>query len=238
VLLADCAAKLIRKLSGHSGIGEAPSNVVAPVFAAAASALHLYAVVGVKLMHGIQFPAEAAFRHEHFHNVRNACSVASGVVRSSLGIARDHTKIFNAFPVGFIYFRLMDGAEAPESSSTAQLMHRGPLISELEDAVRHGSQEKRVKTLRGITDLFLNAKERLSEEQIKVFDEVLCHLITRMEARALIELSERLAPINNASSNVIHTLAVDDEIAIAGPVLSLSDRLTTPDLVEIAMAKS
>ena len=89
----------------------------------------------------------------------------------------------------------------------------------------------------GITDLFLGTKERLSEEQIEVFDEVLCHLITRMEARALIELSERLAPINNAPNNVIHTLAVDDEIAIAGPVLSLSDRLTTPDLVEIAMAK-
>src|SRR6478752_7618106 len=111
-------------------------------------------------------------------------------------------------------------------------MHRGPLMSELEDAVRHVSQEKRVRTLRGITDLFLGAKERLSEEQVEVFDEVLCHLITRMEARALIELSERLAPINNAPTNVIHTLAVDDEIAIAGPVLSLSDRLTTPDLVE------
>ena len=124
------------------------------------------------------------------------------------------------------------------STSTAQLMNRGPLISELEDAVRHGSQEKRVRALRGITDLFLGTKERLSEEQIDVFDEVLCHLITRMEARALIELSERLAPINNAPTNAIHTLAVDDEIAIAGPVLTLSDRLTTPDLVEIATAKS
>ena len=123
------------------------------------------------------------------------------------------------------------------STSTAQLMNRGPLISELEDAVRHGSQEKRVRALRGITDLFLGTKERLSEEQIDVFDEVLCHLITRMEARALIELSERLAPINNAPTNAIHTLAVDDEIAIAGPVLTLSDRLTTPDLVEIATAK-
>lgn len=124
------------------------------------------------------------------------------------------------------------------STSTAQLMNRGPLISELEDAVRHGSQEKRVRALRGITDLFLGTKERLSEEQIDVFDEVLCHLITRMEARALIELSDRLAPINNAPTNAIHTLAVDDEIAIAGPVLTLSDRLTTPDLVEIATAKS
>ena len=34
-----------------------------------------------------------------------------------------------------------------------------------------------------------------------------------------------------------YTLALDDEIAVAGRVLALSDRLTTQDLVEIAMAK-
>src|SRR6187401_842057 len=124
------------------------------------------------------------------------------------------------------------------SSTKTQPIYRGPLISELEQAVRIGSQETRVKALRRITDLFLGTKEKLSEEQIEVFDEVLSHLITRMESTALIELSERLAPVNNAPNNVIHTLAVDDEIAIAGPVLSLSDRLTTPDLIQIAMAKS
>jgi uncharacterized protein (DUF2336 family) len=112
------------------------------------------------------------------------------------------------------------------------------LITELEDAVRRGSQEKRVETLRRVTDLFLGESERLSEEQIQVFDDVLGHLMTRMESKALIELSERLAPINNAPTNAVHTLARDDEIAIAGPVLSLSDRLTTPDLIEIALAKS
>ncbi len=114
--------------------------------------------------------------------------------------------------------------------------HRS-LISELEDAVRRGSQEKRAVTLKRVTDLFLGENERLNEEQIQVFDEVLGHLITRMESTALIDLSERLAPINNAPCKVVHTLARDDEIAIAGPVLSLSDRLTTPDLIEIAMAK-
>src|SRR5574339_938178 len=117
------------------------------------------------------------------------------------------------------------------SPSTTQPIYRGPLISELEQAVRKGSQETRVRTLRRITDLFLGTKEKLSEEQIEVFDQVLSHLIARMESTALIELSERLAPINNAPNNVIHTLAVDDEIAIAGPVLSLSDRLTKQDLV-------
>jgi uncharacterized protein (DUF2336 family) len=112
------------------------------------------------------------------------------------------------------------------------------LISELEDAVRRGSQEKRVDTLRRITDLFLVQNDKLNEEQIQVFDQVLGHLLTRMESNALIELSERLAPINNAPVKVVHTLARDDEIAIAGPVLSLSDRLSTPDLIEIAEAKS
>ena len=118
------------------------------------------------------------------------------------------------------------------------MYHHKSLISELEDAVRSGSQVKRAETLRRITDLFLGTNEQLNEEQILVFDQVLGHLITRMELTALIELSERLAPIHNAPIKVVHTLALDDEIAIAGPVLSMSDRLTTPDLIEIAMAKS
>jgi uncharacterized protein (DUF2336 family) len=111
------------------------------------------------------------------------------------------------------------------------------LITELEDAVRRGSPEKRLDTLKRVTDLFLGASEQLNEEQIQVFDEVLGHLMSRIESRALIELSERLAPINNAPIKVVHTLAWDDEIAVAGPVLSLSDRLSTPDLIEIVMAK-
>jgi uncharacterized protein (DUF2336 family) len=118
------------------------------------------------------------------------------------------------------------------------MYHHTSLISELEDAVRRGSQEKRVETLRRITELFLGVNEQLNEEQILVFDQVLGHLITRMELKALIELSERLAPIHNAPINVVHTLARDDEIAVAGPILSMSDRLTTPDLIEIALAKS
>jgi hypothetical protein len=126
----------------------------------------------------------------------------------------------------------------PMGLSKTQPTYRAPLISELEQAVRSGSPETRVRTLRRITDLFLGTKEKLSEEQIEVFDQVLSHLIARMESTALIELSERLAPVNNAPNNVVHTLAVDEEIAVAGPVLALSDRLTTQDLVEIAMAKS
>jgi len=112
------------------------------------------------------------------------------------------------------------------------------IIAELEDAVRSGSSDKRVSTLRRVTDLFLHDGERLSEGQIQLFDTVLCHLVTRVENRARAELSARLAPIDYAPSEVIQHLAKDDEIAVAGRVLATSSRLRTSDLVEIASTKS
>jgi len=57
------------------------------------------------------------------------------------------------------------------------------IIDELEEAVRSGSSAKRVSTLRQVTDLFLHDGERLSEDQVKVFDDVLCHLVARVETR-------------------------------------------------------
>src|SRR5512145_2293494 len=87
------------------------------------------------------------------------------------------------------------------------------LIAELESAVQSGSKTERVDTLRRITDLFLSTQERLSAEQIDVFDEVIGHLARRIEIRALAELSERLAPIDNAPPGVIRNLAREDEIA-------------------------
>jgi uncharacterized protein (DUF2336 family) len=111
------------------------------------------------------------------------------------------------------------------------------LIAELEDAVRSGSSDKRIATLRQVTDLFLNGGERLSEDQVKVFDEVLCLLVTRVESRARAELGARLAPVDYAPFEVIQKLARDNEIAVAGSVLATSSRLRTTDLVEIASSK-
>jgi uncharacterized protein (DUF2336 family) len=111
------------------------------------------------------------------------------------------------------------------------------IIAELEDAVRSGSSEKRVNTLRQVTDLFLHGGQRLSEDQIKVFDDVLCLLTARVEARAKAELSKRLAPIDYAPLEIIQQLARDDEIAVAEDVLARSNRLTTSTLVEIARTK-
>lgn len=112
------------------------------------------------------------------------------------------------------------------------------LIDELETAMKSGSSESRVTTLRRVTDLFLHDADRLNDEQIGVFDDVLCLLTAKIEKSARLELAKRLAPVDTAPVETVRRLARDDEIDVAWPVLTESRRLTDYDLVEIVQTKS
>src|SRR5271157_505017 len=111
------------------------------------------------------------------------------------------------------------------------------IIAELEEAIQSGTQDKRVETLQRVIDLFLSGADRLNDSQIAVFDDVLGLLIKRIESKVMIELSARLAPVDNAPPEVVRRLAWDDNIAIAEPVLAHSARLTSDDLIGVAEAK-
>ena len=113
-----------------------------------------------------------------------------------------------------------------------------PLLDELEAALTSGSIPRRVDILSRITDLFVNNAENYSEEQIGLFDDVMARLVNAIETQARAKLAQRLAPIANAPSNVIHMLAFDDDIEVAGSVLSLSERLDERDLLISAGTKS
>ncbi len=115
---------------------------------------------------------------------------------------------------------------------------RKSLIEELEHALTTGSSQQRAETLRRITDLFIVSASDLNEQVTQIFDDVMGMLIEAIETKVRAELSERLAPIANAPFNVIQRLARDDEIAVAGPVLAQSPRLSPTDLVAIAETKS
>jgi len=117
-------------------------------------------------------------------------------------------------------------------------MSHASLIDELELAVKTGSSESRLKTLRRVTDLFLHDANRLNDEQIKVFDDVLCRLTAKIETTARIELARRLGPVDPAPVEMVGRLARDDEIDVARPILKDCKRLTDRDLVEIARTKS
>lgn len=112
------------------------------------------------------------------------------------------------------------------------------LISDLEAAITNSGSDRRFETLRRVTDLFLANADRYEPEQIEVFDDVLARMISHIERRALVELSRRLAPVHNAPQKTIQTLAMDDAIEVAGPVIECSSRLSTSDLVDIAATKS
>ena len=111
------------------------------------------------------------------------------------------------------------------------------LIADLDEAIQSGSSDRRMATLRRVTDLFLSQAGLYESEQIELFDDVLLRLIEHIETRALAELGERLAPVENAPAGVIRHLANHDEIVVAGPVLKDSKRLLPLQAIESAWPK-
>jgi uncharacterized protein (DUF2336 family) len=120
------------------------------------------------------------------------------------------------------------------------------IFDEVEAAITIGSAEKRLETIKRVTDLFLVSAGSFNAEQIELFDEVLERLVKTIEIRAIADVSARialaemslqLAPVPQAPPSVVRRLARHDEITVAGPVLTESARLSAEDLVEIAATK-
>ncbi len=99
------------------------------------------------------------------------------------------------------------------------------------------SDAQRYSMLREICDLFLAHAPACRADQVLVFGEVMMALVEIVRRDALIELSGKLAPVDNAPSKVARRLARDDDMAIAGPMLTLSKALTDSDLAEIVANK-
>ncbi|ACI93763.1 conserved hypothetical protein [Afipia carboxidovorans OM5] len=112
------------------------------------------------------------------------------------------------------------------------------LLADLQTALTHGTVARRVETLQRVTDLFLYAPSQYSEEQIALFDDVFHCLIRKMEMSAKALLAQRIATVPEAPTNLIHTLAFDDLVEVAAPVLSYSEKLSDDVLVRNARQKS
>ncbi|HSP26745.1 MAG TPA: DUF2336 domain-containing protein [Saliniramus sp.] len=105
---------------------------------------------------------------------------------------------------------------------------------ELEEVMAGCDIERRSETLRRITDLFMATASQLGEAHIAVFDEVILRLSQGIEFRVRVELAERLADHANAPPETARSLAHDEDIAIAGPMIQRSPRLAEDDLVVLA----
>jgi uncharacterized protein (DUF2336 family) len=108
------------------------------------------------------------------------------------------------------------------------------LISELTSVAGINTTARNTEILRHVTDLFVLRAPLLSEDEISLYDDVIIRLMVEVEMAAKALLSMRLAPISNSPRQTIKSLAFDDHIEVAGPVLIQSERLTEADLIENA----
>ncbi len=123
----------------------------------------------------------------------------------------------------------LDYPKSPENQS---------LIDELNSAVASADDKQRLKTLERVADLFAAGARGYSSDQIALFDDALQKLSADIEVKARARLAHRLARINGAPPKLIRSLAFDDEIEVAEPVLVHSQQLSDADLVENATTKS
>jgi uncharacterized protein (DUF2336 family) len=116
------------------------------------------------------------------------------------------------------------------------MIEAGDVMQDLNEAIERGSSESRAKALWHATDILVEGT--FSEDEIRIFGDVITRLTDEIEDAARAELSRRLAHSGNAPVRVVQMLASDDAIEIAGPVLQFSPRLDIKSLIANARCKS
>jgi uncharacterized protein (DUF2336 family) len=108
-------------------------------------------------------------------------------------------------------------------------------LRDLDHAISRGTAESRERALWYATNLLITGG--YSEDEIRTFGEVIGRLSEEIELAARTQLSQRMAHFDRAPTNLIHKLAFDDSIEVAGPVLTHSERLDSDILVANAETK-
>jgi uncharacterized protein (DUF2336 family) len=109
-------------------------------------------------------------------------------------------------------------------------------LRDLDEAILRGSAESRERALWHATDLLIAGS--YSEEEVVTFGNVIGRLAEEIEVEVRAQLSQRLARFDQAPKNIIHKLAFDDAIEVAGPVLERSTQLDDEALIANAWGKS
>ena len=110
-------------------------------------------------------------------------------------------------------------------------------IDDIESAIQHADPTTRHQTLRAVTDLFMSSAAGLDNSKVGLFDGLFGNLLDDSDLEGVVDLSKRIAPVDNAPPRLVRRLAEDERIEVAGPVLSQSPRLSETDLCEIAKSK-
>ena len=112
------------------------------------------------------------------------------------------------------------------------------LVYDLEHIIAGKNIGDRAAMLRRVTDLFVVASDKLSDEQVALFDDVMGRLLEEIDTSARAAFGQLLATVPGAPPKVVRRLALDDAIDVAGPILVHSGQVDELTLVEGAKTKS
>jgi uncharacterized protein (DUF2336 family) len=108
-----------------------------------------------------------------------------------------------------------------------------PKIHDLIALAHEPSSERRRELMRGVTDLFFSA-DPSGPSELGLFDDVLDKLAGEMEAAVRAELSQRMSEAKAPPRGLMRTLASDESIEVARPILEGSSVLSDEDLIAVA----
>jgi uncharacterized protein (DUF2336 family) len=112
------------------------------------------------------------------------------------------------------------------------------LLEELEDAIAHGTAERRAVILHKITDIFVAGAADYSNNQIELFDNVFVRLADAIENSARAALANRLAANPYAPTAISRHLASDDAANVAAPVLQHSRQIDNQTVLAAARSQT
>jgi uncharacterized protein (DUF2336 family) len=112
------------------------------------------------------------------------------------------------------------------------------LISEIQEGQLSKLTKRQLRALARITDLFVAGAGRYSTQQIEMFDEVFKTFVSVIELKTRARLARCIATNSSAPATLVRAFAFDDNIDVAGPVLSQSAALTEEDLIAVAGTQS
>ncbi len=93
---------------------------------------------------------------------------------------------------------------------------------------------ERRKLAHEVVKLFLHSNGRASDEQVGVFGEVLCRLLSEMAQSVQVELANQVCDSCGSPLDLVKALAFAEDVEVAQPVLQRSEQLEDSDLVEVA----
>ncbi|HEY4721659.1 MAG TPA: DUF2336 domain-containing protein, partial [Anaerolineae bacterium] len=112
------------------------------------------------------------------------------------------------------------------------------LLGDLEEVLSHGSMQRRIAALNHVTNVFMASSPTAPRDWVEAIDELFVRLVANIEQAARRILAEQLSEIPHAPVKIIRTLAFDESIDVARPVLSRSEALDEPSIIEIVKTRN